>query len=42
MLAPLNAKGTEQEAIPLEREGDGYSFQLPVDRGTHWFVLRAR
>lgn len=40
-LAPLNGDGSEQPAIRLTCENGVCSFDLPVDRKTHWFVFRA-
>jgi hypothetical protein len=42
ILVPLNADGTEQAAIEMPRNIEGYTITLPEDRGTHWFLIRER
>lgn len=40
-LIPLKGDGTQGQAIPLTPVDGVYTFDLPADQGTHWFLLTA-
>jgi hypothetical protein len=39
-LVPLKPDGTEHPPVPFRSGGQGYTFTLPAEWGTHWFLLK--
>ncbi len=39
-LVPLKGDGTEMTPIPVSGSAGTFSFELPTNKGTHWFLLK--
>jgi hypothetical protein len=38
-ITPVNGDGSLQEPIALKYSNGTYSFDIPTDKGTHWFII---